>query len=87
MTNVLVAVRARRNNTKQREGAKSFVENIPVQNSEQIQLESFKALLKQIVQSNPNLTFTQKQIAMERIDFATQGADWIVDMMRMCGYI
>ena len=63
------------------------MENIPAKNSEQIQRETFKALLKQMVQSNPNFTISQKQIALERIDLAAQGADWIVDMMRMCGYI
>lgn len=54
---------------------------------EQLQHEAIKTLLKQAIQSNPNLTLHQKQIACENIDRAARQADWIVDMMRMCGWL
>lgn len=54
---------------------------------ENAQHEAIKALLKQAIQSNPNLTMQQKQIASMNLDIAAQKADWIIDMMRMCGYL
>lgn len=54
---------------------------------EKIQHEMIKELLKQAIQKNPNLTDLQKQLAIERIDYAARQADWVMDMMRMCGYL
>ncbi len=54
--------------------------------TEQLQPETIKNILKQAIQNNPNLTLTEKQLAMERIDQAAMQADWITEMMRMCGY-
>ena len=55
--------------------------------NEQIQHEVIKRLLKQAVQNNSNLSPVQKQMAMDRIDNAAQQADWIMEMLRLCGYI
>ncbi len=49
--------------------------------------EAIKTLLKQAIQNNPNLNPFQKQTAMDNIDRAAQQADWIIEMMRMCGYL
>ena len=54
---------------------------------EQIQHEAIKTLLKQAVQSNPDLTPVQKQIACENIDRAALQADWIVEIARACGWL
>ena len=44
-------------------------------------------MLKQAIDTNPNLTMEQRQIVKDNIDIAAQKADWIIDMMRMCGYL
>ena len=49
--------------------------------------EAIKELLKQAVQANPNLNSNQKQMAINNIERAAQQADWIVEMMRMSGYL
>ena len=49
--------------------------------------EAIKELLKQAVQANPNLNLNQKQKAVDNIERAAQQADWIVEMMRMSGYL
>ena len=54
---------------------------------ERMQREAIKAILKRALLSDPNLTDYQKQMAIDNIDRAAQQADWIVDMMRMCGYL
>ena len=54
---------------------------------EKLQLETFKTLLKQAVQSNPNLTVIQKQTVMNNIDRAALQTDWIVDIARACGWL
>ena len=54
---------------------------------ENIQHETMKALLKQVVTDNPNLTPSQRQLAMDNIDRAAKQADWIMEIMRMCGYL
>ena len=54
---------------------------------ERVQHETIKAILKQALLSNPNLTDLQKQRAIDNIDRAAQQADWIIEMMRMCGYL
>ena len=55
--------------------------------NELAQHEAIKALLKQAVENNPNLTQQQKMIAKNNIDTAAQQADWIMEMLRMCGYL
>lgn len=55
--------------------------------NELAQHEAIKALLKQAVENNPNLTRQQKVIAKNNIDTAAQQADWIMEMLRMCGYL
>ena len=54
---------------------------------ERLQHEAIKNLLKQVIQSNPNLTHHQKQMAMNNIDLAAMNADWIVEMLKMCGWL
>ena len=54
---------------------------------ETLRNEALKSILKQIIQTNPNLTDFQKQMAMDIIDRAAQQADWIINMMRMCGFL
>ena len=51
------------------------------------QHEAIKKLLKQAIDNNPNLTPMQKTIAKINIDTAAQQADWIMEMLRMCGYL
>lgn len=55
--------------------------------TEQLQHETIKNILKQTIQNNPNLTPVQKQVAKERVDQAAEQADWIMEIMRMCGYL
>ena len=55
--------------------------------NELAQHEAIKVLLKQAVENNPNLTQQQKMIAKNNIDVAAQQADWIIEMLRMCGYL
>ena len=54
---------------------------------EQLQHEAIKDLLKQAIQSNPNLSLYQKQVACENIDRAAMQADWILEIARMCGWL
>ena len=54
---------------------------------EHLKHETIKTLLKQAIQSNSNLTHHQKQMAMNNIDKAAMKADWIVEMMKMCGWL
>lgn len=55
--------------------------------NELAQHEAIKVLLKQAVENNPNLTQQQKVIAKNNIDNAAKQADWIMEMLRMCGYL
>ena len=55
--------------------------------NELAQHEAIKVLLKQAVENNPNLTQQQKMIAKNNIDIAAKQADWIIEMLRMCGYL
>ena len=55
--------------------------------NEQAQHEAIKDLLKQAVDNNPNLSELQKHLAKQRIDSAAQQADWIMEMLRQCGYL
>ena len=55
--------------------------------AEQAQHEALKTLLKQIVDCNANLTPMQKQFAKERIDQAALKADWVMEILRQCGFL
>ena len=55
--------------------------------NELAQHEAIKVLLKQAVENNPNLTQQQKMIAKNNIDIAAKQADWIIEMLRKCGYL
>ncbi len=54
---------------------------------EKLQHEAIKNLLKQEILNNPNLSTFQKQTAIDRLDLAAKQADWILEMLRMCGYV
>ena len=54
---------------------------------EQIEHEAIKNVLKMAVINNTSLSPIQKQQAMDRIDEAAKQADWIVNILRQCGYI
>ena len=54
---------------------------------EKIEHEAIKNVLKMAVINNPSLSPIQKQQAMDRIDEAAKKADWIVNILRQCGYI
>ena len=54
---------------------------------EQIEHEAIKYVLKMAVINNTSLSPIQKQQAMDRIDEAAKQADWIVNILRQCGYI
>lgn len=55
--------------------------------NELAQHEAIKVLLKQAVENNSHLTQQQKMIAKNNIDVAAQQADWIIEMLRICGYL
>ena len=55
--------------------------------AEQEQHEIIKRILKKAIQNNPNLTLIEKQEAYEKIDIAATQADWIMEIMKMCGYL
>ena len=55
--------------------------------TETAQHEAIKALFKQAIDNNPNLTQQQKMVAKNNIDVAAQQADWIMEMMKLCGYL
>lgn len=54
---------------------------------EKLEHEAIKNLLKMSVLNNNSLSIEQKKQAMNNIDQAAQQADWIIYMMKMCGYI
>ena len=55
--------------------------------NELAQHEAIKVLLKQAVENNSHLMQQQKMIAKNNIDVAAQQADWIIEMLRICGYL
>lgn len=57
-----------------------------ITDQERYRNEAIKVLLKQAIQANPNLNSIQKQMVINNIERAQQ-ADWIVEMMRMSGYL
>lgn len=55
--------------------------------NERLQHEAVKNALKNAVINNQSLNSLQKQQALNNIDQAAQKADWIVEILRQCGYI
>ena len=55
--------------------------------NELAQHEAIKALLKQAVDNDPNLTEPQKLLVKQRIDVAVQQTDWVMWILRQCGYL
>ena len=55
--------------------------------NELAQHEAIKALLKQAVDNDPNLTEPQKLLVKQRIDVAAQQTDWVMWILRQCGYL
>ncbi len=53
---------------------------------EMIQHEAIKNVFKTYIMNCPTMSAFQKQQAMNNIDNAAKKADWIVDMLRQCGY-
>jgi len=56
-------------------------------NQEHLQHEAVKQALKSAVENNPTLTLSQKQYACKRIDDAAKQADWLMELLRQCGYL
>lgn len=54
---------------------------------EKLQHDAIKYLLKQEILNNPNLSTFQKKTAIDRLDLAAKQADWILEMLKMCGYV
>ena len=54
---------------------------------EKINHEIVKNVLKMSVMNNVKLSQYQKQQALNNIDMAAQQADWVMEMLKMCGYI
>ena len=54
---------------------------------EQIQHELLKNAMKACVLNNHSLNDAQKQIAIHNIDQAAMKADWIVELLKICGYL
>lgn len=55
--------------------------------NEKLQREAVKKALKAAVINNPNLNTFQKKQAMDNIDQAAKKADWLVEILKQCGYI
>lgn len=54
---------------------------------EKINHELVKNVLKMSVMNNASLSQYQKQQAINNIDRAAQQADWVVELLKMCGYV
>lgn len=54
---------------------------------EKIEHEIIKNALKMGVLNNPRVSDAQKRQAFENIDRAAMQADWIVEILRKCGYL
>ena len=63
------------------------IEKLIMNEKEQIQHELLKCAMKASVLNNQYLNDTQKQIAIRNIDQAAMKADWIVELLRTCGYL
>ena len=53
---------------------------------EKIQQEAIKNVFKIYIMNCPNMSAYQKQQAMNRLDDADKKADWIIEMLKRCGY-
>lgn len=49
--------------------------------------EAIKRMLKQIIDNNCQLTEEQKFVAKQNVDIASQQADWLIEILRACGYL
>lgn len=58
-----------------------------MESKEKLEHEAFKCLLKAYVLNNNSLNDFQKKQAMNNIDQAAKQADWIVEILKQCGYI
>lgn len=54
---------------------------------EKINQELVKNVLKMSVMNNVSLSQSQKQQAINNIDRAAQQADWVMEVLKMCGYV
>ena len=54
---------------------------------EQIEHEILKNSLKLCIINNPQFNDMQKQQAIHRIDQAAMQADWINNLLKICGFI
>lgn len=54
---------------------------------EQSQHEAIKTLLKQAVDNNPTLSELQKHLVKQQIDIAAQQADWVMEILKQCGWL
>lgn len=54
---------------------------------EKINKELVKNVLKMSVMNNVSLSQSQKQQAINNIDRAAQQADWVMEVLKMCGYV
>ena len=54
---------------------------------EKIEQEVIKNMFKLAVYRNNKLSQEQKQFAMNRIDAAACQADWIIQILKECGYL
>lgn len=54
---------------------------------EKLRHEAIKKLLQQAVQENQSLMPIQKQMIIARIEEAAIKADWVMEMLEMCGYL
>lgn len=55
--------------------------------NEKLEHEAIKNLLKLSILNNANLSPELKKQAMANIDKAALQADWVIGMIRTCGYI
>ena len=49
--------------------------------------EAFKIAMKQAIMSNPYLTDSQKQQAVQKIEIAALKADFVIWVLRQCGFV
>lgn len=54
---------------------------------EQLEHEAIKSMLKLIISNNTQLSNEQKQIAMNNVEMASHQADWLVEILKTCGYL
>lgn len=57
-----------------------------MEEKDRIEHEAIKNLLKLAVMNNRSFDAVQKQHICNRIDAVAQQVDWIVEIMKMCGY-